>query len=504
MSDLECSICCLEFSTNGELRPHRLPCSHIFHKSCVYEWVRDKKNCPICRKEFTNSKVDDILCYDHVISSLIAKIQEITLKSTPPTTPIKSDSLNEQPIKKDIDNNNNSTIISMGNSSSSSSNIDDNSNSNISSTFSIQSILNNNSNNKENYSDINNNQERIDPNNDIDNSNNIIDNSNLEKSNVKDVLNDYYNYNYTMGNDSKMYFRFNLDTQQQQQQQPVDIKPNSIKGLNASIQKYMNTTITNPVIVSTPVSESTTLQQQFDSTSKTTVSTFPNMTITTSPANRSINSHKHSFIKRPISHYDQWVCHVCTAFGKGLSEKYNCQDCGLDVCRFCAIEKQFETSPKAQSNGPFYSSLHPDPLYFMNGLEVYGQRAYCNACSAQSTDIYHCTTCKVYDLCSNCMDKTKKRSTLSNNNNEISHRHHHHQHIDSTPFDMKNSRSLPTELTIERSKFIKVESPFQIYDEISWNCNWCHQKFSESLIVFYHSDPYRDLCLACFYKYYAN
>ncbi|EYU30974.1 hypothetical protein MIMGU_mgv1a023613mg, partial [Erythranthe guttata] len=44
-----CSICLEGFS--GE-EPLGMPCSHIFHGSCIGKWLRNNPFCPICRSRF--------------------------------------------------------------------------------------------------------------------------------------------------------------------------------------------------------------------------------------------------------------------------------------------------------------------------------------------------------------------------------------------------------------------------------------------------------------------
>ncbi|PIA32730.1 hypothetical protein AQUCO_04400137v1 [Aquilegia coerulea] len=43
-----CSICCEEFMTEEEIR--KMPCSsaHIFHTTCIEEWLKVSHVCPIC------------------------------------------------------------------------------------------------------------------------------------------------------------------------------------------------------------------------------------------------------------------------------------------------------------------------------------------------------------------------------------------------------------------------------------------------------------------------
>ncbi|KAL3849266.1 hypothetical protein ACJIZ3_011148 [Penstemon smallii] len=44
-----CSICLEEFS-NG-CKATCMPCSHLFHNSCIAEWLRTSHYCPLCRFE---------------------------------------------------------------------------------------------------------------------------------------------------------------------------------------------------------------------------------------------------------------------------------------------------------------------------------------------------------------------------------------------------------------------------------------------------------------------
>lgn len=45
---LTCSVCINDIFV-GE-KAVKLICKHIFHKNCIYKWVRVQKSCPICRK----------------------------------------------------------------------------------------------------------------------------------------------------------------------------------------------------------------------------------------------------------------------------------------------------------------------------------------------------------------------------------------------------------------------------------------------------------------------
>ena len=47
---VECVIC-LEEMKNGD-KLSIIPCSHMYHSSCLEKWAKKKKVCPLCDKSF--------------------------------------------------------------------------------------------------------------------------------------------------------------------------------------------------------------------------------------------------------------------------------------------------------------------------------------------------------------------------------------------------------------------------------------------------------------------
>ncbi|CAJ2679594.1 RING finger protein [Trifolium pratense] len=45
---LTCSICLVDFSVG--LEAIRLPCLHLYHKDCIFEWLDRSSTCPMCRR----------------------------------------------------------------------------------------------------------------------------------------------------------------------------------------------------------------------------------------------------------------------------------------------------------------------------------------------------------------------------------------------------------------------------------------------------------------------
>lgn len=47
-NERECNICIDSYKEGDDIV--YLPCEHVFHKECIYNWlVKEKVNCPICR-----------------------------------------------------------------------------------------------------------------------------------------------------------------------------------------------------------------------------------------------------------------------------------------------------------------------------------------------------------------------------------------------------------------------------------------------------------------------
>ncbi|CAB9508564.1 Zinc finger, C3HC4 type (RING finger) [Seminavis robusta] len=51
--DGECSICLSHFREGDLVSKSNNPnCPHVFHRECVYQWLLQRYECPMCRKEF--------------------------------------------------------------------------------------------------------------------------------------------------------------------------------------------------------------------------------------------------------------------------------------------------------------------------------------------------------------------------------------------------------------------------------------------------------------------
>ena len=60
-SNKKCAICLEKF--NSKVKVIILPCIHIFHRSCINNWIEKQKNCPICKFELTKENIDQKNAY---------------------------------------------------------------------------------------------------------------------------------------------------------------------------------------------------------------------------------------------------------------------------------------------------------------------------------------------------------------------------------------------------------------------------------------------------------
>ncbi|KAK3230354.1 hypothetical protein Dsin_002235 [Dipteronia sinensis] len=61
-----CAVCLEGFSAGGADRIVTLPCSHVFHQSCICRWLEEQNKCPMCRRGIQSDDLD--LDLDFVVS----------------------------------------------------------------------------------------------------------------------------------------------------------------------------------------------------------------------------------------------------------------------------------------------------------------------------------------------------------------------------------------------------------------------------------------------------
>lgn len=89
----ECCVCFVEYEVGRHAC--RLPCGHIFHRSCVSEWLRKKCSCPVCRYEmrtdnqlYEKDRVERMksrklrLKYDDIACMSISQLQDVIDESS--------------------------------------------------------------------------------------------------------------------------------------------------------------------------------------------------------------------------------------------------------------------------------------------------------------------------------------------------------------------------------------------------------------------------------------
>ncbi|KAL7168256.1 hypothetical protein ACSBR2_038652 [Camellia fascicularis] len=47
----QCSICLEDFSSRSEAT--RMPCSHLYHIDCIFQWLGKDNSCPLCRYQIS-------------------------------------------------------------------------------------------------------------------------------------------------------------------------------------------------------------------------------------------------------------------------------------------------------------------------------------------------------------------------------------------------------------------------------------------------------------------
>ncbi|CAO3614440.1 unnamed protein product [Mucor fragilis] len=52
----QCIICLQPLISSGD-HPAVIPCGHVYHKSCLQPWVREHRNCPLCKKACSHQKI---------------------------------------------------------------------------------------------------------------------------------------------------------------------------------------------------------------------------------------------------------------------------------------------------------------------------------------------------------------------------------------------------------------------------------------------------------------
>ena len=47
----KCPICLVKYKSSDIIK--EFPCKHIFHKNCIFKWLKTSNVCPICKHDFT-------------------------------------------------------------------------------------------------------------------------------------------------------------------------------------------------------------------------------------------------------------------------------------------------------------------------------------------------------------------------------------------------------------------------------------------------------------------
>jgi hypothetical protein len=84
-----CTICLENVSSTPSCREEeqrRLDCSHIFHRECIGEWLKERHNCPVCRAHVDNVGTPEAPAREMTLEEILA-VPDVLPSSVPATRP---------------------------------------------------------------------------------------------------------------------------------------------------------------------------------------------------------------------------------------------------------------------------------------------------------------------------------------------------------------------------------------------------------------------------------
>lgn len=79
-----CTICLENVSSTPSCREEEqriLDCSHIFHRECIGEWLKERHNCPVCRAHVDNVGTPEAPAREMTLGEILA-VPDILRPST--------------------------------------------------------------------------------------------------------------------------------------------------------------------------------------------------------------------------------------------------------------------------------------------------------------------------------------------------------------------------------------------------------------------------------------
>lgn len=64
--DKEKPVCSVCLGIMGKRRRLKLDCHHEFHYKCIFRWIKNNNNCPLCRTNVIKLGEDDIHFFFHM------------------------------------------------------------------------------------------------------------------------------------------------------------------------------------------------------------------------------------------------------------------------------------------------------------------------------------------------------------------------------------------------------------------------------------------------------